>query len=110
MVRSTVLLCLLLLGYFVLLSLFTYTEPASKERFTKGYECTSEAKIAFPQACPLLGLNEIKQAEFEEEALWTAPSISVMKSLVLVVWLASFAALSTALGSFVVFQMEQKKK
>jgi hypothetical protein len=110
MVRSTVILCFLLLVYFVLLSLFTYTEPASKERFTKGYECTSEATIAFSKACPLLGFNEIRQAEFEEELLWTAPSVSFMKSVILTVWLASFAALSTALGSFVVFQMEQKHK
>jgi hypothetical protein len=37
MVRSSILLCLLMPVYFFLLNLFTYTEPLSNERFTKGY-------------------------------------------------------------------------
>jgi len=110
MTRSTIALCLLLPIYFFLLSLFTYTEPASKERFTKGYECTDNAKIVFEKTCPFLGLDDLKKAEFEEERLWTVQSVSVIKSLILSVWLACFAALSTALGSFAVFQMKQQRK
>jgi hypothetical protein len=57
-----------------------------------------------------LGKDEISTAEFEEERLWTVSSISTMKTLIVMMWLALFAALSTALASFVVFQMEQKAK
>ena len=64
--------------------------------------------VAFGKECPLLGFNQLRQAEFEEELLWTPVSVSFMKSLILIVWLACFAALTTALGSFVVFQMGQK--
>jgi asparagine N-glycosylation enzyme membrane subunit Stt3 len=107
-VRSTVMLCLLLPVYFFLLSLFTYTEPASNERFTKGYECTANARIVFENSCPFLGHDDLKKAEYDEERLWTVQSVSVVKSLILTVWLACFAALSTALGSFAVFQMSRK--
>jgi hypothetical protein len=110
MMRSTIALCLLLPIYFFLLSLFTYSEPASNERFTKGYECTARAKFLFEDACPFLGRDDLKKAEFEEERLWTIQSVSIVKSLILSVWLACFAALSTALGSFAVFQMKQQHK
>src|SRR6476619_3703408 len=36
MIRSTIILCLSLPIYFFILSLFTYSEPSTKERFTKG--------------------------------------------------------------------------
>lgn len=110
MIRSTIALCLLLPVYFFLLSLFTYAEPASKERFTKGYECTAGAKILFESTCPFLGRDELKKAEYDEERLWTVQSVSVIKSLILSVWLACFAALSTALGSFAVFQMKKQHR
>jgi hypothetical protein len=110
MVRSTILLCLLIPVYFFLLNLFTYKEPLSNERFTRGYECTAEAKIVFGSSCPFLGIVDIKKAEFEEERLWTVQSVSIIKSLVLIAWLACFAALSTALGSFAVFQMKERNK
>jgi hypothetical protein len=110
MVRSTIVLCVLLPVYCFLLNLFTYTEPSSNERFTKGYQCTVDAKIVFGSSCPFLGRDDIKKAEFEEERLWTVQSVSIIKSLILTVWLACFAALSTALGSFAVFQMKQQNK
>ncbi len=110
MIRSTVILCFLLPIYLLLIALFTYTEPLSKMHFTKGFECTDNAKLVFPNKCPFLGLDEISTARYEEETLWTVPSVSAMKSLIVVLWLGCFAALSTALGSFVVFQMGRKEK
>lgn len=110
MVRSSIILCLLLPVYFFLLNLFTYTEPLSNERFTKGYECTAKAKIVYGSSCPFLGRDDIKKAEFEEERLWTVQSVSITKSLILIVWLACFAALSTALGSFTLFQVKERDK
>src|SRR5262245_7521477 len=77
MVRSSVLLCILVPVYFFLLNLFTYAEPLSNERFTKGYECTAEAKKVYESSCPFLSLFEIKKAEFAEERLWTVQSLSI---------------------------------
>ena len=110
MVRSTFILCLLMPVYFLLLSLFTYTEPSSKQRFTKGYECSTDAKIVFGNSCPFLGYDDLRKAEYEEERLWTPQSLSIMRSSILVIWLASFAALSTTLGSFVVFQLRERHR
>ena len=110
MIRSTIILCLSLPIYFFILSLFTYSEPSTKERFTKGYECTAEARIVFEKTCPFLSRDDLKKSEFEEERLWTVQSVSVMRSLILTVWLGCFAALSTVLGSFAVFQMKERNK
>jgi hypothetical protein len=110
MIRSTILLCMLLPIYLLFIALFTYTEPVSKLRFTKGFECTDDAKLVFHNKCPFLGTDEISTAQYEEETLWTAPSVSAMKSLIVIVWLGCFATLSTILGCFVVFQMNQKQK
>jgi hypothetical protein len=107
MIRSIIVLCVLLPIYAVVLDLSTFTEPLSKERFTAGFECTPKAKVNYGDSCPFLGLDQIKEAEYEEQRLWTPQSVSIMKSLILTLWLACFAALSTALGSFAVFQMKQ---
>jgi hypothetical protein len=109
MVRWTIILCLLMAAYLVLIAFFTYSEPISQIRFTKGFECTEPAKLVFPKQCPFLGMGEISTAGYEEDTLWTARSVSAVKWLIAVMWLACFAALSTVLGSFAVFQMGQKK-
>ena len=108
MVRGTIILCLLVSIYLMLIALFTYSEPISKMRFTKGFECTENAKQVFPKQCPLLGMDEISTARYEEDTLWTTRSVSAVKSLIAVIWLMCFAALSTVLGSFAVFQTGQK--
>lgn len=110
MVRSTIILCALLPIYLMLIALFTYTEPLSKMRFTKGYECTEYAKSVSAGRCPFLGLEDIASANYDEEKLWTTVSLSVMKSVIVVAWLGCFATLSVALGAFVVFQMSQQQK
>jgi hypothetical protein len=108
MVRWTIILCLLVPIYLLLIALFTYSEPISKRRFTKGFECTEHAKLVFPKECPLLGTDEISTASYEEDTLWTTRSVSAVKVLIDVMWLACFAALSTVLGSFGVFQIKKK--
>jgi hypothetical protein len=108
MVRATIILCVLVPIYLMLIALFTYSEPISKTRFTKGFECTERAKQVFSKECPFLGTDEIATAGYEEDTLWTTRSVSAVKSLIVVMWLACFAALSTVLGSFAVFQMGQK--
>jgi membrane-bound acyltransferase YfiQ involved in biofilm formation len=110
MVRWTIILCLLVPIYLMLIALFTYSEPISKMRFTKGFECTERAKQVFSKECPFLGTDEISTAGYEEDTLWTTRSVSAVKTLIAVLWLACFAALSMVLGSFAVFQMGQKNK
>lgn len=105
MIRAIVGLALAALAYLVLLSLFTYEVPTTGERFVKGFECTPAASAVFAEACPDLGREELRTAEFEAENLWTRGSIATMRVLLVVLWSATFVRLSLALGSFLVFQL-----
>jgi hypothetical protein len=96
--------------YLLGLSLYTYEVPTTKERFVKGYECTSEAKAIFGEHCPDLGLDELRTAEYEADRLWTRKSIAFTRSIIVFVWLLVFAELSFALGSFLVYQMRAKRR
>jgi len=104
MVCGIAIICILLPIYLLVTDLFVYSEPQSKMRFIIGFQCTEEAKIVFGDKCPFLGLDEISLANYEEERMWTRTSISVMKSLIVILWLACFSALSVTVASFVLFQ------
>jgi len=108
MVRGALVLCLLFSIYLLLIALFNYTEPQSKVRYTKGFECTQEALLVFGSKCPFLGLDEIAKANYEEERMWTSPSVSIMKVFIVVMWLACFVTLSVILASFIIFQTGQR--
>jgi hypothetical protein len=94
--------------YLAALSHYTYEVPTTKARFVKGYECTADAKAVFKERCPDLGLDELRTAEYEAARLWTHTSITVTRTSLAVLWLASFIALSFALGSFLWHQMRKK--
>src|SRR5689334_12580842 len=68
MVSATVAACILFPLYVLLVARFIYVEPLSKQRFTRGYECTENAKLVFP-GCPMLGAEDIAKASYEEEDL-----------------------------------------
>jgi hypothetical protein len=93
--------------YLVAISLYTYEVPPNKERFVKGYQCTSDAAAVFPKKCPDLGLDELKTAEYDADRLWTARSIAVVRLSIVALWLGSFSALSVLVGSFLVYQMAE---
>lgn len=91
--------------YLVMLSLYTYQVPSTKDRFVKGYDCTSDAKLVFKERCPNLGLDEIKTAEYDAERLWTLESITFMRTAIVLLWSIAFVALSFSLGNFLGYQM-----
>jgi hypothetical protein len=93
--------------YLLGVSLYTYEIPTTKERFVKGYQCTSDAAAVFKDKCPDLGLDELKTAEYDANRLWTARSIAVTRLSVVALWLGSFTALSVLVGSFLVYQMAE---
>lgn len=101
-------LVLVVLGtvYLVAISLYTYEVPTTKERFVKGYQCTSDASAVFKEKCPDLGLDELKTAEYDADRLWTPRSIAVTRLSIVGFWLAAFVALSVLVGSFLVYQMQ----
>jgi hypothetical protein len=99
---------LVILGaaYLVGVSLYTYEVPTTKQRFVKGYVCTEEAVSVFKQKCPDLGIDELKQAEYDADRLWTSRSIAMTRLAIVALWLAAFVALAILVGSFLVYQMQ----
>lgn len=104
---SGLLLVILGAAYLLAVSLYTYEVPTTKERFVKGYLCTSDAIAVFKDKCPDLGLDELKTAEYDADRLWTGRSIAVTRLTLVALWLSSFAALSSLVGSFLVYQMAE---
>lgn len=79
--------------YLFAVSTFTYQTPTTKERWAKGYVCTDDALLVYKQRCPQLGMDELRNAEFEAERLWTSRSVSIVRVSMLALWLLSFAML-----------------
>jgi hypothetical protein len=103
---SGVFLVLFGLVYLTAVSLYTYEVPTTKQRFVKGYVCTVDASAVFKEKCPDLGMDELKTAEYDADRLWTARSIAATRVALVVLWLASFVALSVLVGSFLVYQLD----
>ncbi len=110
MVASLLVLAVVSPIYLLQLSLYTYEVPTTKERFVKGYECTTDAKQNYPDLCPDLGLDELRDSEYKAELLWTRQSVATVRVRLMMLWAAAFVALSAALGSFLVYQLRHKKK
>jgi TIR domain len=84
--------------YLVAVSLFTYQTPTTKEHWAKGYACSAEALVVYKDKCPNLGIDELREAEFEAERLWTAQSVTVVRLILVLLWLGAFVAVSAILG------------
>jgi hypothetical protein len=96
--------------YLLQLSLYSYEVPTTRERFVKGDECTPAAHKVFADRCPDLGLDELKTAEYAAERLWTRRSVASVRVRLVLLWAAAFAALATALGSFLVYQLRAPRR
>ncbi|NOS74776.1 MAG: hypothetical protein HOP36_09635 [Methyloglobulus sp.] len=95
-------------AYLVNLSKYAYEVPTSKERFVKGNECTKDALLVFSDLCPDLGINELRQAEYDAERLWTQDSLANIRVRLVSLWVGTFLSLSILLGTFLVYQTAQK--
>jgi hypothetical protein len=102
LIRSTILsavvLAILASSYLVAISLFTYQTPTTMEHWAKGYVCSAESLVVYKDKCPNLGIDELREAEFEAERLWTAQSVTVVRLILLLLWLAAFVAISAIMG------------
>lgn len=105
LIGGAVVLAFTAFTYFALFSYFTYTTPGKKVRMVKGFVCTSVAAKVYADKCPDLGMDELNEAEYEAERLWTRPSILVARLALMAFWLLAFLGLSVILGSFLTFQM-----
>jgi hypothetical protein len=94
---------ILTLAYFLLASIFTYRVPSDPDvRLVKGLECTSFAATVYPTACPFLGIDALKDANYEAELLWTARTISIVHLGLIAIWIFAYLALSLLVAGFLV--------
>jgi hypothetical protein len=92
-VASSVVFVAAVCAYLTATSVYVYQTPG-KERFAKGFACTSDAMKVFKDKCPNLGMDELSGAEYEAERLWTAQSIAIVRLLLDALWLLIFIALA----------------
>lgn len=97
-------------AYFVFFAFLVYKTPVTDEAFVKGFECTKDAQLLFPQKCPWLDLDELKSAEYEATRLWTLPSILFSRLILLFMWFSMFIMFSISLGAFVRYQSMNSRK
>jgi hypothetical protein len=95
---------ILVATYLLIVSLFTYETPTTSQYWAKGLICTVEASSVYKDKCPTLGVDELRAAEYEAERLWTPGSIAMVQIILVALWLASFAALASAIGSVLLTQ------
>ena len=100
-VAASVVLVLGGMAYLAGFNTFTYVTPTTGEHWVKGYVCTSDALSLYKEKCPFLDKDELSQAEYEAQRLWTLPSITVVKVALAALWFASFAAIAVLAAAVV---------
>jgi len=93
-------------AYLYLNSVFTFTAGANAAKYVKGYAVR-------PDVAPLITADftiddALASSEYSAEAVWTQGSITTMRMILLVLWLASFALLSTTISSFVIYHRRKR--
>ena len=73
--------------YIFLIAFFTFEIPGSRERWAKGYACTSEAVLVYQNKCPSLDIDELRAADNEATRLWTVGSVSIVRVAMGVLWI-----------------------
>jgi len=84
------------IGYLSLLSLYVETIPGSGVRVVKGFNCTPDALLVYGDACPALGRDALRDAEWEATTLWTGSSVMLVRVGLAAAWLALVAGLALA--------------
>lgn len=100
---AVVLLCFSVL-YLACALRFTYEAGPKHELSAKGYVCTQLAMTMYPDDCPDFSNQALSKVEYEATALWTKESVRNVQLMLFMIWATIFAALSTLIGSFIVFQ------
>ncbi len=86
-------------GYLFASSAYVYEVPKTSIRLAKGFVCTAEGQRVYKDKCPNLGLDELREAEYEAERLWTAQSIAIVQIVLLLLWSFAFAALAVLVAA-----------
>lgn len=95
-------------AYLFFFSYFTLQPKGVDKRVVRGFECTKDAAEVFGDKCPNLGQAEIEWAENRPENLWTTGSITLVRLILVGLWLGALAGLCSLVSSFALYQMRTK--
>ena len=90
-----------LIGYLILYSLFVEPSPGRDLRVVRGYECTRQALLLYPDDCPHLSRDVLQDAEWEAPVLWTRSSLTMTRVALAATWLVFMMGLISAIGAIV---------
>jgi|SRR5215213_2143637 len=108
--RKLVVLIVLLLisfgAYLYVNSAYTFSSPVDDEKRVKGFVVRDDVKRVITSDFAVD--DALQGAEFRPEEVWTSSSITAMRLTLLFLWLLSFVSLSTAIGTFVLYQRRRR--
>jgi hypothetical protein len=84
------------IAYLALGSMFIEAIPGTSVRVVKGFTCTPDAELVFADACPNLGRDALRDAEWEAGTLWTGTSVMIVRLSLALTWLALVGGLALA--------------
>jgi hypothetical protein len=96
---AAVLLVVTASGYLFASSAYVFEVPTTNVRLAKGFVCTPEGRRVYGNKCPNLGLDELREAEYEAGRLWTAQSIAIVRIVLLLLWSTAFAAVAVLVAA-----------
>jgi len=99
---ASAVLVLVAAGYLYASSVYVYQVPSTNVRLAKGFVCTPEAQLVYKNGCPHLGLDELRESEYESERLWTPVSIAIVRVGLDALWATTFIASAVLAASVVI--------
>lgn len=94
--------------YLFCLSALSFQHPRSGERYVRGLVCTQDAALVYRESCPFLRVDQISEAGYQLDRLWTAPSLAGAQLSLAILWTASFIALAALIGGFLAYQIRSQ--
>ena len=88
-------------AYLPLYSQFIEPVPGTELRAVRGTECTRRAQLVYPDDCPDLPREALRDAEWEANVLWTRGSIMRVQLGLVAAWLAFTAGLIAFVGAVI---------
>jgi hypothetical protein len=104
-----VILCVSFFGHLYLLDAYTFVNPATSNRYAKGFVVRSDVQRLIPSEFKTPE-EVLSSSEYKEEEVWTAGSITAARLTLLAVWLTVFASLSGLIGTFIMAQRRKTVK
>jgi hypothetical protein len=91
-----------LLSSLMLLDRFTVSPGAGRDRIIEGYSLRPDVKHLIDESfTPEEALTE---SEYDPDKVWTRGSIAVLRALITVAWMATFAGFAVYLTLFIILQ------